>query len=193
VNDRSYGFSSYQFTTGGIGLGAPSPVLVKRVSLAPGDAGVEQTVREMRKMVVESGSDPRWHDIALRLIPRGEALVGEGAYRQLVGGLRRVFRFVRDARGAEQVWGPDIHAGRIASLGYTWGDCDDEAIVAASTVHSINLGPIRFRAVANGKRGRELNHVFCEVLMDGAVGSRWRTLDFMGRPQPEVRYRVWPI
>lgn len=185
MNDLAYGFSAYRFRSTGV----PVPRLVKRIALAPGDAGVEQTIHEMVGMVRDSTADPRWGDLAVRLVPAGPALLGPGAYRQVLGGLRHTFRYKRDAAGAEQVWRPDVHIGRFASLGYSWGDCDDAAVVAASVVRAINLGPVRFRTIANGRRGRELNHVFAEVLMDG----RWLTLDFLSPGQPEIRSRVWPI
>lgn len=198
-NDLSYGFTSYSrfggarlrpySALGGAVSDYKAPALVKRIPLTQGDIGVEQTITEMRRMVVESGADPRWHDIAVWLVPEGPHLLGEAAYRQLFGGLRRTYRFVRDARYAEQLWEPVCHANRLQTLGYTWGDCDDASIYAACVASSINLGPLRFRTIANGKQGNTLNHVFTEVCINGM----WRTLDFMSPGQKEVRARVWMI
>jgi hypothetical protein len=165
------------------------PRLVKRVPLAGGDAGVRQTIDEMRRMVRESRADPFWKDLSIRLVPVGRAVLGLHAYRQLLVGLRHVFRYARDAAGTEQLFRPEVHAARIRTVGATWGDCDDAAIVAGCIVYAANLGPLRFKTIANGKRGREMNHVFAEVHVDGA----WRTLDFLSPPQTVVREAVWAV
>jgi hypothetical protein len=187
VSDKSYGFSAYRFAAQRV----PPPKLVRRIPLAPGDAGVEQTIPFMRQTVLDSRADSRWHDLAIRLVPLGTALLGDQAYAQLMGNLRGAFRYVRDARGTEQVWLADVHADRLSRLGVTWGDCDDAAIVAAALAQTLNLGAVRFNTIANGKRGPDLNHVFAEVLMD----DRWRTLDFLSPASQgqAIRSRVWVI
>jgi hypothetical protein len=78
----------------------------------------------------------------------------------------------------------------MSSLGYTWGDCDDATLVAAAVAQSLNLGPVRFKTIANGRNGTKLNHVFAEVNLNGV----WKTLDFLSsKPQPVVRSRVWMV
>ena len=161
--------------------------LVKRVPLAPGDRGVEQTIAEMRQLVWETGGKPVFKDIAMRLVPLGAAVLGEQAYRQLFNSLRHTFRYVRDARGVEEIWEPECHAYRFASVGHTWGDCDDAAVWAATLISALNLAPFRWVTIATGRRGLELDHVFVEVQMNGI----WKTFDFLAPGTKSVRTVYW--
>lgn len=180
-NDVAYGYSQFGFC---------KPVqLVSREPLLPGDEGVDQTVARMLAMVLETRAVPFWKHLAVQLVFTGQGMVGEAAYLQLLRGLSGTYRYIHDSAGTEQLWEPAVHQDRIENLGHTWGDCDDAAVYAAAVAVQLDLGPLRFRAIANGKRGTELNHIFAEVGIDGV----WRTLDFLSPNQPVVREKTWNI
>jgi len=160
---------------------------VKRINIPVGDAGVRITINEMRKMVRETVGVPVFKDIALRMVPTGQIVLGMSAYTQLYASLKQAFRYVPDTAGIEEIWKPDCHAARFLGYGYTWGDCDDAAVWAATMVTQLNLGDFRWVTIANGVRGDMLNHVFIEVL----VNSEWRTLDFLSPRMKRVRTVYW--
>lgn len=168
----------------------PSPMIprvIRRITISEGEEGVRQTVEEMWRLLKYSLGMPVYKDIAVRLVPAGQVLVGVPAYRQLYNGLKQTFRYVRDQQGVEELSRPDIHANRFMTLGYSYGDCDDAAIWAATLATALNLGPIRWVTIANGRRGRSLNHVFAEVDIDGT----WMTLDFLSPNMKRVRTVYW--
>ena len=84
------------------------------------------------------------------------------------------FRFVRDPVGVELLRDPCESIATALRLGYTQGDCDDAAMIAAA-LGMANGIPARFRALAFGGP-------YEHVITDLSVGGKWLPLD-VTKPQ----------
>lgn len=72
------------------------------------------------------------------------------------------FRFVSDPVNVELLRDPAGAVKRINSRGYTQGDCDEAAMLAAS-LGMANGIPARFRALAFGTPYAPFTHVICDL------------------------------
>jgi hypothetical protein len=181
----------FEATAGAFFL-SPGRYNVTRVPLDPGDAGVFQSIDRFRRVVREAHRFPVVKEMAVAFTTgAGDTIGSEESWRRLFSGLRSAYRYVRDTRGVEELWSPEVHAMRLRRLGYTWGDCDDLAVLAASLARSLNLGALRFVTIANGRSGRAYNHIWSEVEVRPGV---WRSFDFLSAPRdsyPRIKY--WRI
>ena len=85
--------------------------------------------------------------------------------------VRQAMRYVPDPREVEAVGLASFHLQNIARQGYTWGDCDDAAVMLATMARAVGLRT-RF-AVASFLETRALHHVWTEAL----AGGEFLTLD----------------
>jgi hypothetical protein len=182
----------YFESTAGAFFLSPGRYNVTRVALDPGDAGVFQSVERFKRVVREAHQFPVIKELAVAWTTSSrEVLSPDESWTRLFSGLRSAYRYVRDTRGVEELWSPEVHAMRLRRLGYTWGDCDDLAVLAASLARSLNLGALRFVTIANGRSGRAYNHIWSEVEVRPGV---WRSFDFLSAPRdsyPRIKY--WRI
>lgn len=72
------------------------------------------------------------------------------------------FRFVSDPIGVELLRDPAGAIKRINTRGFTQGDCDEAAMLAAS-LGMANGIPARFRALAFGSEYAPYTHVICDL------------------------------
>jgi hypothetical protein len=86
------------------------------------------------------------------------------------------FRFLNNPIGIQRIKPPQDMLCDIERKGYTWGACDDAAILMA-TLGMANALRAQFRAVAFGARGPDdsarLSHVICDLF----DGDDWEPLD----------------
>jgi len=134
--------------------------------LRNGDAGTDQTVAEMERIVRSALTDLNVRDTALRVVTRA------GIRPKNYGGeITALFRFVRDRVhyvkdpiGVELVHSPDEILKRMA------GDCDDKAVLLSALLQSLGH-KTRFEVVA--VRPGQFHHVTVRVL----VAGKWVPLD----------------
>jgi hypothetical protein len=160
------------------------------VPMAAGDAGTQQTIRAMRRLIDEGKKDPIIHELAAQILQRarvpahdhqGEArAVGEAVYRNV--------RFTRDVYGKET-----LHAARdIVRLRI--GDCDDFTILICALLGTIGH-KTRIVTVSNHPEDpSQFSHVYPETCVNG----RWIPVDYARRapsfgkgPERYFRRREW--
>jgi hypothetical protein len=107
--------------------------------LAPGLAGVMQTLPKMERLVAAAVRDPRVRratEWVVRDAKGGDRIAEARAIFNFV--LARV-RYTRDPSDMEFVQEPQILLERIQNTGWAAGDCDDHALLIAAMGHSIRL------------------------------------------------------
>lgn len=139
------------------------------MELAPGEAGIFQSLEAMRLGVRKETSDPFVRETASYIVK----YCSDDACRA-----RMIQTFVRarmtytpDPTDVEAVGLASYHLARIANGEQSTGDCDDAAVLVATLANVVGL-PVRF-AVASFRADRELHHVWAEVQVQG----EWRNLD----------------
>jgi len=163
---------------------------VEAMPLAEGDAGVEQTIRQMRRLIEAGKKDPLVHEAAARIIRSSgiPAYDWLGECRAIYEWVKRNIRFTRDVYGKET-----LHAApEILRLGI--GDCDDFTILICSLLGTIG---IKTRIVTVSNRGEDPEQ-FSHVYPEARVEDRWIPLDaarrnpYFGRaPENFFRKRIW--
>jgi hypothetical protein len=162
---------------------------VQSIPLASGDAGVEQTIRAMRRLIEQGKKDPIVHETAAMIL-RGAnvpAFNWSGEVRAIYSWVLQNIRFTRDVYGKETLHSaPEILRLRI-------GDCDDFTILLCSLLGTIGH-KTRIVTIAKPEDERNFSHVFPQVCLDGA----WVTIDAARRnaaigrnPENTERVRVW--
>lgn len=146
-------------------LDAPRvPYAEVEIQLAPGRAGVVQTLHVMRELVRQYKRDAHIRAtaaMAVQSIPLKSWRVEAKALFEFV---RQHIRYTLDTVGHELIQTPDRLLDTRA------GDCDDMAVLLASLLESIGH-PTRF--VAIGMQPGELTHVFVET----KIGDVWVAAD----------------
>lgn len=90
----------------------------------------------------------------------------------------RHFRFIADPIGVELLRDPAEMLLQIQQRGFTQGDCDDAAMLAA-VLGMANGLPARFRALAFGSVNAPYTHVITDLCVGGGL---WYPLD-VTKPQ----------
>lgn len=142
---------------------ANAPVLAqhKLSALASGDAGIRQTLREMRSIVRAWRVDPIVRELAMRITAHCPGKDWPCEVRSLHAWVRDNIRYVADVLEVETLQTPDV------TLRLGAGDCDDQAILLAAMLQAVGH-PARFIAVDVGD-GRGISHVFVET----PIGPYW--------------------
>jgi len=134
-------------------------------ALAPGEAGVYQTLALMRSMVNAHRTDLGMRNAAtsaIFLTPERSELHEVESVFALV---RDNIRYVRDVYGVETLTAP----GKTLAL--RLGDCDDQSVLLATLLESVGY-PTRFVVAAYQDAG-QLEHVYVQTFAAG----RWIDLD----------------
>lgn len=163
---------------------------VESFPLAEGDAGVVQTIRQMRRLIEQGKKDPAVHECAAWILraSRVPAYDWIGEARAIYEWVKRSIRFTRDVYGKETLHS----APEILRLGI--GDCDDFTILICSLLGTIG---IKSRIVTVSNRGEDPEQ-FSHVYPEARVEDRWIPLDaarrnpYFGRaPENFFRKRIW--
>jgi hypothetical protein len=134
--------------------------------LRSGDAGTDQTVSEMERIVKSALTDLNVRDTALAVVRRAGITPKNygGEITALFRFVRDQVRYVKDPVGVELVHSPGEVLKRMA------GDCDDKAVLLSALLQSVGH-KTRFEVVA--VRPGEFHHVTIRVL----VAGKWVPLD----------------
>jgi len=161
--------------------------------LLSGDAGVEQTINEMRGLVDEALHDPaiiRWAKDIVSSVPAFDDLSeAEAGYNWVRGNIR----FTKDPVNKENLY-PPSELLRIRS-----GDCDDISMLLATYLMAIGY-PARWVTVAASPDAPEqFSHVYVESEVPAGSGN-WIPMDparydseFGVAPPVVTRSRWWSV
>lgn len=108
------------------------------------------------------------NDIVANVAPRDT----NGQIRTIAHWLDAHFRYLSDPIGVELLRDPNGAIAEIKQRGYTQGDCDEAAMLAAA-LGMANGIPARFRALAFYTPNAPYSHVVCDLLS----GRRWIPID----------------
>lgn len=147
-------------------------------ALPAGDAGVRETLREMRSIVRAWKVHPIIRQLALELTASCAERDWSCEVRRLHEFVRDRIRYVADVLEVETLATPELTLANAA------GDCDDQSILLASLLQAIGH-PVRFVAV---DLGAGFAHVFCET----PIGPYWVAAETtepwpLGRTPPGVK------
>ena len=146
-------------------------------ALSGGDAGVAQTIDEMRRLVRSAAQYPEVKALAVRIVsgisPDNPAAMAEAIkfYTQ------ERFDFIADTVGTEELTAPHILVQRINLTDRTYGDCDDLSILQAALLHAIGI-PAHFITTGVGPlaaRSNSFNHVYAAA----KLGDQEYCMDFL--------------
>jgi hypothetical protein len=172
---------------------------VAAMPIDPGDAGTEQTIAQMRRLIDAGSKDPTVHEFAARAVRCLPAFAWMREAEAIFNAVRRAVRFTRDIRGKET-----LHAAN-ETLRLGIGDCDDFTILICAALSTIGA---RCRIVTVAAEPPEtdgepaqFSHVFPEVWIPGGPyqdGGHWVAVDaarrwpkFGARPRYFSRARIW--
>jgi hypothetical protein len=162
-----------------------------RIPHLDGDAGVQQTIRQMRRLILSGKKSPEVHELAARILKaaRVPSFDWEGEGRAIYESVRRNLRFTLDPDGHETL----TDAPNIIRLGI--GDCDDFTVLICSLMQTIGCA-CRIVTIATQASQGEFCHVYPEALING----RWVAMDaarkdpaFGKEPANYTRKRVWEL
>lgn len=169
---------------------SPRPAAETRF-LSEGDAGTEETVREMVRLIEEGSRDPAVHELAHRIVHQARVRPFDfgGERRAVYEWMRRSIRFFRDIDGKETL----KSARRTVEL--AGGDCDCQTVLACALLKAIGQRT-RIVTISSHPRAPEIfSHVFAEVRDER---GRWVPVDAARRqarfgrgPQHWYRRRHW--
>jgi hypothetical protein len=163
------------------------PTLYSREPLLSGDAGVEQTINEMRGLVDEALRDPAIIRLATDIVRSAPAFDDLAEANALYEWVRRNIRFTKDPVNKEKLYPP------AELLKIRAGDCDDISMLLGTLLMAVGY-PARLMTVAAG--GDEFSHVYVE----GNVNGEWIAMDparydsqFGVAPPAFTRARWWSL
>jgi hypothetical protein len=142
------------------------PTPYYRAPLLSGDAGVEQTVHQMRNLVDEALHDPSIIRLATDIVRSVPAFDDYSEANALYTWVRQNIRFTKDPVGKEKLYPPS------ELLKIRAGDCDDISMLLATLLMSVGY-PARLMTVAADGSDDQFSHVYVE----GNVGGDWVAMD----------------
>lgn len=163
------------------------PVPYSRTPLLSGDAGVAQTIHQMRQLVDESLRDPSILRLAKDIVRGVPAFDDYSEARALYDWVRSNIRFTKDPVNKETLY-PPSELLQIRS-----GDCDDISMLLGTLLLAVGY-PARLMTVA--ANGDEFSHVYVE----GQINGEWVPMDparsdsqFGVAPPAYTRARWWSL
>jgi hypothetical protein len=163
----------------------PSPIY--RAPLLNGDAGVAQTIDQMRGLVDEALRDPSILRAAKDIVRGVPAFDDYSEARALYDWVRSNIRFTKDPVNKETLY-PPAELLQIRS-----GDCDDISMLLGTLLMAVGY-PARLMTVA--ANGDDFSHVYVEGQIDG----QWIPMDparsdsqFGVAPPAFTRARWWSL
>ena len=134
------------------------------LSLLPGVAGTNQTLKYMGRMVRAGKKDTRLRHVAMALV----AKLPPKSYRKEA---QKIFIFVRDRiRYIKDITDVETLQTPLKTLQLGQGDCDDKSTLLATLLESIGH-PTRFLVI--GTNGKKYEH----VLVQTKIGNVWVSLE----------------
>jgi hypothetical protein len=165
------------------------PEVLFRAPLLSGDAGVEQTINEMRGLVDEALRDSSIIRLATDIVRSVAAFDDLGEAHAAYNWVRSNIRFTKDPVNKEKLYPP------AELLKIRAGDCDDISMLMATLLMAIGY-PARFVTVAASQNPEQFSHVYVE----GNVNGQWVPMDparydseFGVAPPMVTRARWWNV
>lgn len=157
----------------GLLLGHAGPVLASVHNISFGDPGVEQTLRQMRRLVLESSQDPSvisWAQGIVRFLPERDPDAAADAFLRWV---RSNVRYTEDPVGVEVVKTPEAMLRELHEGGRITGDCDDQVVLLSAGLNAVGVNT-EFVVVAADPSFPDYSHV---LLQYESPRRGWTTLD----------------
>lgn len=162
-----------------------------RIPHLEGDPGVQQTIRQMCKLIAQGKQDPKVHELAAQILrcARVAAYDWTGEAQAVFDWWHKNIRFTRDVDGHETLHAP----ADILRLGI--GDCDDFTVGICSLLKTIGAD-CRIVTIAVDPEG-EFSHVYPEVILPSgrsiALDAARQSAAFGKSPERWTRKRVWSV
>jgi hypothetical protein len=163
------------------------PAPLYRAPLMSGDAGVAQTIQEMRGLVDQALRDPSILRTAKDIIRGVPAFDDTSEAQALYNWVRANIRFTKDPVNKETLYPP------AELLAIRSGDCDDISMLLGTLLMAVGY-PARLMTVAAS--GDEFSHVYVE----GQINGQWIPMDparsdsqFGVAPPQFTRARWWSL
>lgn len=162
-----------------------------RIPHLEGDPGVEQTIRQMRRLISHGKQDPKVHELAAQILrcARVPAYDWTGEARAIFDWWHKNIRFTRDVDGHETLHAP----ADILRLGI--GDCDDFTVGICSLLKTIGAD-CHIVTIAVDPEG-EFSHVYPEVILPSgrsiALDAARQSAAFGKSPERWTRKRIWSV
>jgi hypothetical protein len=165
------------------------PTPYYRAPLLNGDAGVEQTINQMRGLVDAALHDPSIIRLATDIVRSVPAFDDYSEANALYNWVRQNIRFTKDPVGKEKLYPP------TELLKIRAGDCDDISMLLGTLLMAVGY-PARLMTVAAAGSDDQFSHVYVE----GNVGGNWVAMDparsdsqFGVAPTAFTRARWWSL
>ena len=155
-------------------------------SLLGGDAGIVQTVANIRKAVFSALREPE-QTIRRRAesIIRGANLPDHDQRNEIIAianFVRSHFKYVPDPRGIEFVKSPELIDREITQYGEFLGDCDDAAGYLSALLKSVGVR-VNLTIIADKRNPRQtFTHIFTQAYLPKS--GKWETLDMTAKKRP---------
>jgi hypothetical protein len=162
-----------------------------RIPHLDGDPGVEQTIRQMCRLISQGKQDPKVHELAAQILrcARVAAYDWNGEAQAIFNWWHKNIRFTRDVDGHETLHAP----ADILRLGI--GDCDDFTVGICSLLKTIGAD-CRIVTIAVDPDG-EFSHVYPEVILPSgrsiALDAARQSAAFGKSPERWTRKRIWSV
>lgn len=168
------------------------PPVAYREPLLSGDAGVEQTINQMRALADEALHDPSIIRLATDIVRGAPAFDDVAEARALYDWVHSNIRFTKDPINKEKLYPP------AELLKIRAGDCDDISMLLGVLLMAVGY-PARLVTVAVPGQADQFSHVYIEGEVPAGSGQ-WLPMDparydsEFGVPPPVVtRSRWWSL
>lgn len=142
-------------------------------SISNGDPGVEQTLRQMRRLVLESALHPsviEWAQGVVRFLPERDP---DAAAQAFLSWVRNHVRYTEDPVTVETVKTPEAMLRELATHGRITGDCDDQVVLLSAGLNAIGV-ETEFVVIAADPNYPDFSHVLMQYQ---SPRQGWTTLD----------------
>lgn len=130
----------------------------QRLSMSPGMRGLNQTLHQMRRYVIDGRVNPLIRSAAASIVFLMPEKDGAAECAALFAFVRDQIRYMGDVHDVETLMSPQ------QTLALQYGDCDDQTVLLCSLFESIGY-PTRF-VVASYSDPTQFEHVYCQVCID---------------------------
>jgi hypothetical protein len=129
---------------------------VWREPLKSGDAGVEQTIHQMRQLVDEALRDPQIIRLATDIVRSAPAFDDYAEANALYEWVRQNIRFTKDPVNKEKLYPP------AELLKIRAGDCDDISMLLGTLLMAVGYQARLMTVAANAGSPEQFSHVYVE-------------------------------
>jgi hypothetical protein len=176
-----------------LSIAGDSNLLGYRVPLADGNAGTDQTVRLMRRLVQEALRDASFVRFAVDLVRNVPQYDDFGEVYALFSWVQQHIRYTKDPVTVEKLYPP------MELLKIQAGDCDDISMLLGALAIALGYPARLVTVAANRNYPDEFSHVYTEVEAPPGSG-KWIAVDaarpnsaFGLEPAVYFRKRVWSL